>query len=66
MKHWKIDYSLKTADGVQEKYLFVEAHNIDDALAKAHKAVATAELKESKAGDMFVIWDVGMMEEEVF
>lgn len=66
MKHWKISYSVKRMDEIKEKELILEATNIDDALAKAHKAVATMELPDSKAGDMFVIWDVGIMEDDVF
>lgn len=66
MKHWKISYSVKRFGEIKEKELFLEAANIDDALAKAHKAVATKELPGSKAGDMFAIWDVGIMEDEVF
>ena len=66
MKTWKISYSVKRFGEIKEKDLILEATNIDDALAKGHKAVATAELPESKAGDMFVIWDVGIMEDDVF
>ena len=66
MKQWKISYSVKRMGEIEEKELFLEAANIDDALAKAHKEVVTTELPESKAGDMFVIWDVGIMDEDVF
>ena len=66
MKHWKISYSVKRMGEIREKEMILEAVNIDDALAKAHKAVATKELPESKDGDMFAIWDVGIMEDEVF
>ena len=66
MKDWKISYSVKRMGEIKEKELFLEAATIDDALAKAHKAVATAELPDCKAGDMFVIWDVGIMDDDVF
>lgn len=66
MKHWKIDYAVKNAAGQEEKSLLVEAVTIDDALSKAHKAVATKELRESKPEDMFVIWNVGIIEDDVF
>ena len=66
MKHWKICYSVKRAGSIVDKDLIVEAATIDVALMKAHKAVATAELPDCKAGDVFVIWDVGIMEDEVF
>ena len=66
MKHWKIDYAVKNAAGQEEKSLLVEAVTIDDALSKAHKAVATKELQESKPEDMFVIWNVGIREDDVF
>ena len=55
MKYWKISYSVKRMGEIKEKDLILEAANIDDALAKAHKAVATMELPNSKAGDMFSI-----------
>lgn len=66
MKHWKIDYAVKKAAGQEEKSLLVEAATIDDALSKAHKAIATKELQESKPEDMFVIWNVGIIEDDVF
>lgn len=66
MKHWKISYSVKRLGEIEEKELILEATNIDDALAKANKAVPEKELPDSKDGDMFSIWDVGIMEDEVF
>ena len=66
MKHWKIDYAVKKAAGQEEKSLLVEATTIDDALSKAHKAIAMKELQESKPEDMFVIWNVGIIEDDVF
>lgn len=66
MKHWLIDYSVNSADGITEKRLTVEAASIDDALAKAHKAVATKELPNLKPGDRVVIWNIGIIEEDVF
>lgn len=66
MKHWLIDYSVNSADGITEKRLTVEAASIDDALAKAHKAVATKELPHIKPGDRIVIWNIGIIEEDVF
>ena len=66
MKHWKIDYAVKNAAGQEEKSLLVEAATIEDALSKAHKAIATKELQESKSEDMFVIWNVGIIEDDMF
>lgn len=66
MKNWKISYSVKRLGEIEEKELFLEAANIDDALKMAHKAVAQKELPDCKAGDMFVIWDIGIMEDDVF
>lgn len=66
MKHWKIDYAVKNAAGHEEKSLVVEAVNIDDALSRAHKAVATKELPASRHGDRFVIWNIGIIEDDVF
>ena len=37
MKNWKISYSVKRFGEIKEKELFLEAANIDDALAKAHR-----------------------------
>ena len=66
MKHWKIGYAVKRAGNIVDKYLIVEAATIDVALVKAHKAVAAKELPTSQAGDMFVITDVGIMDDDVF
>ena len=66
MKHWLVDYSVKSAEGITEKRLTVEAASIDDALAKAHKAVATNELPNIKPGDRIMIWGVCIIEDDVF
>lgn len=66
MKNWKISYSVKRLGEIEEKELFLKAANIDDALKMAHKAVAQKELPDAQAGDMFVIWDIGIMEDDVF
>ena len=66
MKHWLVDYSIKSAEGIAEKDMVVEAASIDDALAKAHKAVATKELPNIRPGDRIVIWGIGITEEDVF
>ena len=66
MKHWLVDYSVKSADDITEKDILVEAASIDDALSKAHKTVATKELPNIKPGDRIVIWNIGIIEEDVF
>ena len=60
MKNWKIDYSVRSAMGVDELYIIVEAEDIHVALAAAEKAI------EERPGEEVVIWDVGIMEDDVF
>ena len=60
MKHWKVDYSVRSAMGVDELYIIVEAEDIHVALAAAEKAI------EERPGEEVVIWNVGIMEDDVF
>ena len=60
MKHWKVDYSVRSAMGIEEKRLFVEADTIHEALYKADNEI------EENPGEEVVIWDVGIMEDDVF
>ena len=61
MKHWKVDYSTKTSLGIREDDLIVEAATIDEALLTAREAIIA---KEAPA--TIVIWDVGIIEDDVF
>ena len=61
MKHWKVDYSTKTALGIREDDLIVEAATIDEALLNARMTIIA---KEAPA--TIVIWDVGIIEDDVF
>lgn len=60
MKHWKINYSVRNADEVTEKELFLEAPNIEEALREGRQRL------EQTPDPDFVIWDVGIMEDDVF
>ena len=66
MKHWNVDYSIKYIDGtVEEKQTTLEARNISIAVGMALGNIRKPMLKEPEISDV-VIWDVGIVEEEVF
>lgn len=60
MKHWKVDYSVRSMAGIGELYIIVEAADIHQALAIAETTI------EKHPGEKIVVWDVGIMEDEVF
>ena len=60
MKHWRIDYSVRSAMGIDELSFIVEADDIHEALAIAENKI------EDRPGEEVVIWDVGIMEDDVF
>lgn len=65
MKHWKIRYSIRynVTNEVDEHETFVEADNIIDAI----KAAADQLSKEPYDPNTdLVIWNVGIMEDDVF
>ena len=66
MKHWLIDYSIKYIDGtVKEEQATLEARNISIAVGMALGNIRKPMLKEPEISDV-VIWDVGIVEDEVF
>lgn len=70
MKHWIINYSVKFRTGaVEEHKITVEAENIAEALGRGqrHVDMLHAENAENKATiEQIVIWDIGIVEMEVF
>lgn len=65
MKHWKITYSVRynVTGEVEEHEMFVKADNIIDAI----KTAADHLSKEPyEANTDLVIWNAGIMEDDVF
>ena len=60
MKHWKVDYSIRYAMGIDEESIIVEAETINEALRLAEGLI------KDVPGEEVVIWDVGIMEDDVF
>lgn len=66
MKHWRIDYTVEYIDGRQEELTAeVEARNITVALGLAINDV-TDPLRRQPEVSRAVIWNVGIMEDNVF
>jgi len=67
MKHWIINYSVKYHSGVVEEHkVTVEADSIAEALERGQRHVDMLR-KENKATiEQIVIWDIGIVEMEVF
>ena len=66
MKNWIIYFSIKyTGGGTTEGQMELEAATIDEALAEANRAIKNPSLADPKIED-FVIWDVGIKEDDVF
>ena len=66
MKHWRIDYTVEYIDGSQEELSAeVEARNIAAAISLAVNDV-TYPLKAVPEISRAVIWNVGIMEDNVF
>ena len=66
MKHWRIDYTVEYIDGRHEELTAeVEARNITVALWLAINDV-TDPLKKRLDVSRAVIWNVGIMEDDVF
>ncbi len=65
MKHWKISYSIRwnNTGAVEEKDMIVEAMNIIEAVENAAEDIA-AGVHEPNLD--VVIWNVGIMEDDVF
>ena len=60
MKHWKVEYSVRSMKDVDERYITVEAVDIHEALTTAEKTI------EKNPCEKIVIWDVGIIEDDVF
>ena len=66
MKHWRVDYAIKYIDGrEEEKVAMVEARNITAALNLAINDV-TDPLKGRLDVSLATIWNIGIMEDDVF
>ena len=66
MRHWNVDYSIKYIDGtVKEEQATLEARNISIAVGMALGNIRKPMLKDPEISDV-VIWDVGIVEDEVF
>lgn len=66
MKHWSVDYSIKYKDGrITEEKATLEAKNISIAVGMALGNIRKPMLQNPDVQDV-VIWDVGIIEEEVF
>ena len=65
-KSWIISYSIKTTDGVVwEDDTTVEAPTITAAIEKAQGMIAGI-MNEDEKNLAYVIWDIGIVEDEVF
>jgi hypothetical protein len=66
MKHWRIDYTIEYIDGrKEERDAVVEARNIAAAVCLAVNDV-TDPLRRQLEVSRAVIWNVGIMEDNVF
>ena len=66
MKRWLIHFSIKyTNEAFKEGNVEVEAANISDALNNVVENIQKPYLKDPEITD-FVIWDIGIIEEDVF
>ena len=66
MKHWRIDYTIEYIDGhKEERDAVVEARNIVAAISLAVNDV-TDPLRRQLEVSRAVIWNVGIMEDNVF
>ena len=66
MKHWLIEYSIKYTHGRQkEERANLTAKNITIAVAMALTNISRPLLQDPDVSDV-VIWNVGMIEDDVF
>lgn len=66
MKEWSIQYSIKFTNGkIDERELIIEAEDIIDAINYAQDHIRTPLLTANEVSDV-VIWDVGIMDDDVF
>ena len=66
MKHWMINYAVKYVDGrTEEKRAIVEGRYMVTALGTALLDIIDPLLKQDDVADA-VIWNIGIMEDDVF
>lgn len=66
MKTWLIDFSIKYTSGkTTEGQMELEAATIDDALTEVNRALKKPSLADPEIED-FVVWDIGIKEDDVF
>lgn len=63
MKEWNVDYSLRKDGVVTEKTITVKADSIANALGWANVLVKSEDDAQEAE---YVIWNVGIMDEDVF
>ena len=65
LKHWKISYAIKNTktDDVREAYYIQPAHDIMEAIDIADTVINKVEVTHDEC---LVIYDVGIMEDDVF
>lgn len=67
MKHWKVSYSVKYHTGVVEEHtVTVEAESIAEALGRGQRHVDMLREENKATIEQIVIWDIGIVEMEVF
>ena len=69
MKHWRVDFSIKYRRGevaVEEVTLEIDGENITIALGKAIQHINQVREEDQGKIDQIVIWDIGMIEDDVF
>lgn len=67
MKHWKVSYSVKFQTGeVEEHTVTVEAESIAEALGRGQRHVDDIRRKRNADIEKIVIWDIGIVEMDVF
>lgn len=67
MKHWIINYSVKFRTGaIEEHKVTVEAESIAEALGRGQRHVDMLREENKATIEQIVIWDIGIVEMEVF
>jgi hypothetical protein len=64
MKQWKIYYALGIGCEVVEEFIILNANTIHEALHKAEAEVHLA--ADASDADKYMIWDIGIMDDELF
>lgn len=62
MKTWRLDYSTKTGSAEAEDYLYVQAISIVEAVRLGISTIQRTLPPNAR----FMVWDCGLMEDEVF